>query len=180
MGFGSHPHQNMETITYVLEGTLAHKNGTGHQENINARDIQKMSAGTGVMRSEFNTDIKKAVHIFQIWILPNKRGVPPEYQQTTIQKFLKDGLLLIASSQKGADTIFLQQDAQVFIGCFKTAAKYSYNIKPKRGLWLQMTAGHTVVNEQELNASDAAAVENEPALTIKTLKDSKFLLFDLA
>ncbi len=179
-GFGSHPHQDMEIITYVLDGTLAHKDNMGHQENIITGDIQKMSAGTGVTHSEFNADPKKTVHFFQIWILPNKRGIAPAYQQTTIRKSFKDGLLLIASDNKGSETISLQQDAQIFLGRFKAGGRHSYRIKPKRGVWLQMITGHVVVNEQELNDSDAVAVENESALAIKTLKDSEFLLFDLS
>ncbi len=180
MGFGPHPHQDMEIITYVLEGALTHKDSMGHQEEINAGDIQKMSAGTGVTHSEFNADPKKTVHLFQIWILPNKRGIAPAYQQTTIQNSFKDGVLLIAGDKKKADTVSLQQDAQVFIGRFKAGVRHSYNIKPKRGVWLQMITGQAVVNEQELNDSDAVAVENESVLAIKILKDSEFLLFDLA
>jgi len=180
MGFGAHPHQDMEIITYVLEGTLAHKDSMGHQENINAGDLQKMSAGSGVTHSEFNADPQKPVHLFQIWILPNKRGIKPVYQQTTIQKFFKDGLLLMASDQKTADTIFLQQDAQVFIGRLKVGREHSYSIKPDRGVWLQMTKGQLIVQGQELKNSDAVAVENESSLAMKALKDSEFLLFDLA
>ena len=180
MGFGSHPHQDMEIITYVLEGTLAHKDSMGYQESINTGDIQKMSAGTGVTHSEFNADSKKTVHFFQIWILPNKRGIAPVYQQTTIRKSFKDGLLLIGNYSKTVDTIFLQQDAQIFIGRLKAGGRHSYSIKPKRGVWLQMITGHVVVNEQELNGSDAVAVENESILAIKTMKNSEFLLFDLA
>jgi len=179
-GFGAHPHQDMEIITYVIDGTLAHKDSMGHQENIMAGDVQKMSAGAGVIHSEFNAQEKKAVHLFQIWILPDKRGIPPAYQQITVRKSFKEGLLLIAADQKSADTVFLQQDAQVFIGRFKAATEHSYNIKPKRGVWLQMTAGQLVLNQQELNDSDAAAVEDESSLTIRMLKDSEFLLFDLA
>jgi len=179
-GFGAHSHQDMEIITYVLEGVLAHKDSMGHQENINAGDIQKMSAGAGVTHSEFNADPQKTVHLFQIWILPDKHGIPPAYQQTSLQKSFKDGLLLIASNHESVDRVSLQQDAQVFIGRFKAGSRYSYNIKPERGVWLQMTTGHLIVNEQELYNSDAVAVENESALAIKMLKDSEFLLFDLA
>ncbi len=179
-GFGAHPHQDMEIITYVLEGTLAHQDSMGHQENINAGDLQKMSAGSGVTHSEFNADPQKPVHLFQIWILPNKRGIKPVYQQTTIQKSFKDGLLLMASDQKTSDTIFLQQDAQIFMGRFKAGRDHSYSIKPNRGVWLQMTKGQLIVGGQTLNNSDAMAVENEPSLAMKALKDSEFLLFDLA
>jgi redox-sensitive bicupin YhaK (pirin superfamily) len=179
MGFGAHPHKDMEIITYVLEGVLAHKDSIGNQENINAGDFQKMSAGTGVTHSEFNADPKKTVHFFQIWIQPNKRGIAPVYQQTTIEKSFKDGLLLVASDTGREKTIFLQQDAQVFVGRFKSGMIHSYNIKSGRGVWLQMIKGHITINDQELNDSDAAAVENEAILKIKMLKDSEFLLFDL-
>lgn len=180
MGFGAHPHRDMEIITYVLDGTLAHQDSMGHQKNINVGDVQKMSAGTGVTHSEFNADAKKTVHLFQIWITPDKRGIPPSYQQITLPKSFKDGLLLIASDKKVADTVPLQQDAQVFIGRLKAGATHSYTIKPKRGVWLQMTAGHVTVNGQELNNSDAAAMEQESDLAIKAVKNSEFLLFDLA
>lgn len=179
-GFASHPHQDMEIITYVLNGSLAHKDSMGHQGNINAGDIQKMSAGTGVMHSEFNADPKKMVHLFQIWILPDKQGIVPAYQQTSLQRSFKDGFWLIASDHESADTVFLQQDAQVFVGRFKAGGKHLYSIKRKRGIWLQMTTGHVFVNDQELFDSDAVAVENEGVLAIKILKDSEFLLFDLA
>jgi redox-sensitive bicupin YhaK (pirin superfamily) len=178
-GFGAHPHQDMEIITYVLEGALAHKDSLGHQENINAGDIQKMSAGTGVTHSEFNADPQKGVHLFQIWIEPNKRGVTPVYQQISVQRSFNDGLLLVASDKKSTGAVFLEQDAQVFIGRFKLGAKYSYHIKPGRGVWLQMSSGQLTVQGQELNDSDAVAVEDEPVLAITMLKDSEFLLFDL-
>jgi len=180
MGFGAHPHQDMEIITYVLEGTLTHKDSMGHQENINAGDVQKMSAGSGVTHSEFNADPQKPVHLFQIWILPNKRGITPAYHQTTIQKSFEDGLLLIASDQKTADAVFLQQDAQVFIGRFKAGKDHSYSVKPDRGVWLQMTKGQLIVGGQTLNNSDAVAIEDESNLSIKAAKNSEFLLFDLA
>ena len=170
-GFGSHPHKDMEIITYVLEGALAHKDSMGHQENINAGDVQKMSAGTGVTHSEFNADTKKPVHLFQIWIQPNKRGIPPSYYQKTIPSSFKEGLVLIDTP--------IQQDAQIFIGRFKAGAEHSYSIKPKRGVWLQMTAGEIDVNGARLNDSDAVAVENESTLVIKIVKNSEFLLFDL-
>ncbi len=179
MGFGAHPHQDMEIITYVLEGTLAHKDSMGHQENINAGDVQKMSAGSGVTHSEFNADLKKTVHLFQIWILPNKRGITPAYHQITVPKSFKDGLLLIAGDKKASEMLPLQQDAQVFIGRFKAGMTYAYSIKPKRGVWLQMTCGHLTVQTQALNNSDAVAVQNESGFAIKTMKDSEFLLFDL-
>lgn len=178
-GFGSHPHQDMEIITYVLEGALTHKDSMGHEEKINGGDIQKMSAGTGVTHSEFNSDPEKTVHFLQIWITPNKRGIPPAYHQTTLPKSFKEGLLLIASDHKSANKVFLQQEAQVFIGRFKAKDRHSYYIKPNRGVWLQMITGQVVANEQELNDSDAIAVENEPELAIKIFKDSEFLLFDL-
>lgn len=179
-GFGAHSHQDMEIITYVLEGTLTHKDSMGHQENINAGEIQKMSAGTGVTHSEFNADQEKTVHLFQIWILPDKQGIPPAYQQITLQKSLKNGLLLFASNHENVDSILLQQDAHVYVGRFKEGAEHTYNIKPKRGIWLQMTKGHVLVKGQELFNSDAVGVEDEGALNIKILKRSEFLLFDLA
>ena len=178
-GFGTHPHQDMEIITYVIEGVLAHKDSMGHQKNINVNDVQKMSAGTGVTHSEFNADPKRSVHLFQIWIQPNKRGIVPAYEQITVQNTFKDGLLLVAGGPKSAEMVSLQQDAQVYIGRFKAGEGYSYKIKPKRGIWLQMTAGQLLINGQELNDSDAIALEDESVLTIKMLKDSEFLLFDL-
>jgi len=178
-GFGSHPHQDMEIITYVLKGSLAHKDSMGNQKNINAGDIQKMTAGSGVIHSEFNADSKNAVHFFQIWILPNKRGLAPSYQQTTIQKSFQQGLLLILSDRTSSDALLIQQDAQVFLGRFKAGEVHSYNIKPKRGIWFQMITGRLRVDSLELNDSDAIAVEHESVLSIQILKDSEFLLFDL-
>jgi len=129
-GFDSHPHRDMEIITFVLSGTLAHKDSMGHQKNINTGDIQKMSAGTGVIHSEYNAELKKDVHFFQIWIVPNKTGISPAYQQITVQKSFKEGFLLVGSCNKSIDTIFLQQDAQVCIGRFKAGEKHSRCIKP--------------------------------------------------
>ena len=179
-GFGAHPHQDMEIITYVLDGVLAHKDSMGNQENINTGEIQKMSAGTGVVHSEFNADPKKTVHLFQIWILPNKRGFKPAYQQASIPTLFNDGLRLIASQGQNDETILLHQDAQLYLGRFKAGRIYSYDLKPKHGVWLQMITGSVRVNEQQLNDSDAAGIENESVLTIKISKDSEFLLFDLA
>ena len=180
MGFGTHPHKDMEIITYVLEGSLTHKDSMGNQENINAGDIQKMSAGTGVKHSEFNADPQKSVHLFQIWIQPNKTGIAPAYQQTTLPKSFKESLLLIAGPLKSAGVISLEQDAKVYIGRFKSGDSYSYTIGPKRAVWLQMITGHIRVNDQELKDSDAAAIENESGLTISIQNDSEFILFDLA
>lgn len=176
MGFGEHPHKDMEIITYVLEGTLAHRDSMGHQENIKAGDVQKMSAGAGVTHSEFNADPKKRVHLFQIWIMPDKRGIEPAYSQMTLPDF--SGLRLIAG-KKAKDVLPLQQDAQLFIGRFKAGETHTYTIKPNRGVWLQMTKGHLAANGQVLQGSDAAAIENESSLNLTMAKDSEFLLFDL-
>ena len=179
-GFGSHPHQDMEIITYVLDGVLAHKDSMGHQEKILAGDIQKMSAGPGIVHSEFNADPQKTVHLFQIWIQPNKRGIAPAYQQISIPPSFKDGLRLIAGEEKGAKTIPLQQNARLYLGRFKAGSQHSYSIQPKRGIWLQMITGQAEINKLELNDSDALAIENETSFNINIIKDCEFLLFDLA
>ncbi len=179
-GFGSHPHKDMEILTYVLKGSLQHKDSMGTSAVIKAGDVQKMSAGTGVTHSEFNPSKTEKTHLLQIWIVPANKGIAPNYEQYALPKpDDKNPLQLIASSQGGANIIRFYQDVELYRGILKKGAQCSHVLRPQRGVWLQMITGAVDLNGNPLKAGDAAADEHEGALMIKAREDSEFLLFDL-
>jgi redox-sensitive bicupin YhaK (pirin superfamily) len=170
----------MEILTYVLEGAIAHKDSMGNASVINAGEVQKMSAGTGIMHSEFNPSKTNKTHLLQIWIVPQEKGIAPNYEQFPLPK--PDGrnpLQLIASAQGGQNVIRFYQDVELYRGVLKKGASASHAIRPQRGAWLQMIKGQLDVNGQLLKTGDAAAVENERMLELKSQEDADFLLFDL-
>ena len=179
-GFGTHPHKDMEILTYVLQGAIAHKDSMGNASVIRAGEVQKMSAGSGITHSEFNPSSDEKLHLLQIWIVPDTKGITPNYEQYALPKpDDKDPLQLIASSQGGKDIIRFYQDAELYRGLLKKDASATHAVRPQRGLWLQMIKGDLDVNGARLKAGDAAAVENETEVVLKSYADSEFLMFDL-
>lgn len=168
-GFGSHPHKDMEILTYVIEGELEHKDSMGNEGIIKAGDVQKMSAGSGVVHSEFNASQTAQVHLLQIWILPAEKGIKPSYQQMSLPT-LKDGLSLIPIS--------FVQDILIYLG-FLNGSHASYVLKPGRAGWIQVVKGELDLNGHILRAGDAAAIEDEAKVNFKSSQLSEFLLFDL-
>lgn len=181
-GFPTHPHRDMEIITYVLEGELAHKDSMGTGSVIRPGEVQKMSAGTGIRHSEYNHSRTEPVHLLQIWIQPEKQGIKPMYEQKVIPPEEKQGKLrLLASPKSGNGAVTLYQNARLYTTELKSGQSVDYALENGRYAWLQVARGTISVNGKELKAGDGAAVAQEPRLEISGVGDhSEVLLFDLA
>ncbi len=179
-GFDTHPHRDMEIISYVVEGELQHKDSMGNGSIIPAGCLQRMSAGTGVAHSEFNPSKTTATHLLQIWILPEKKGLAPSYQELKLRETLKPNALnLVAAGKPDGNVLKVHQDIKLYYGSFDKTAETDHTLEKGRGLWLQMIKGAVEVLGTTLQAGDAAAVENERSLRIKSQPGTEFLLFDL-
>ncbi|HMK30463.1 MAG TPA: pirin family protein [Terriglobales bacterium] len=183
-GFGTHPHRDIEIITYVLEGALAHKDSLGNGSSIVPGEVQRMSAGTGVLHSEYNHSTSKPVHLLQIWIMPNQKSVEPSYEQKTFPAEEKLGKLrLIASPEGKAGSVAIHQDARVYATLLKDGASATHTLQSGRGAWIQVARGSVEVNGTTLQPGDGAAIADEQELEIvgKTQgQPAEVLLFDLA
>jgi redox-sensitive bicupin YhaK (pirin superfamily) len=180
-GFPPHSHRDMEIITYVLAGALGHKDSMGNGSVIRPGDVQRMSAGTGVTHSEFNGSEKEPVHLLQIWILPEKRGIAPGYEEKKFPADEKRGRLrLIASRDAAEGSVTIQQDARVYASLLDTGQTVRHPLAPGRGAWLHLVSGAATVNGTTLVTGDGAAIENESALEIRAGEPTELLLFDLA
>ena len=180
-GFGTHGHRDMEIISYVMSGELAHKDSMGNARGIPPGDVQRMSAGTGVQHSEFNHAEGQTTHFLQIWIEPNVTGIPPSYEQKTIPEVEKRGALRLVASPDGAlGSVTLHADARLYAGLFNGDEAATLDLSPQRKTWVQMVRGGLDVNGQTLQAGDAAAVESESQLHLTAGQDAEVLVFDLA
>ena len=176
-GFGTHSHRDMEIVTYVLEGELQHRDSMGTGSIIRPGEVQRMSAGTGVLHSEVNPSRDRSVHLLQIWLLPDRRGLKPEYEQKTFPAEERADRLRLVASHDGSDgSLTIHQDAKILAGTIRDSVQY--DLQPGRYAWLQVARGGLDLNGQTLNAGDGAAIENEPTLTLRG-KDAEVLLFDL-
>ncbi len=181
-GFGMHGHRDMEILTYVLEGSLAHKDSMGHQESLGPNEIQRMSAGTGVRHSEFNPSKSEPVHFFQIWVEPAKDGTRPSYEQIRFDPMeKKNKLKRLAGPEAANGAARINQDAHVFVAELEKGAELPYSIGPNRAAWVHVVRGEVAVNGVALHTGDAAAVSGEErlALTAGDAASSEILLFDL-
>jgi hypothetical protein len=180
-GFPTHPHRDMEIITYVLAGKLEHKDSLGTGSVILPGDGQRMTAGSGIRHSEFNPSTTEAVHFLQIWILPEKGALPPSYEQKSFAQAEKSGKLrLIASPNASQGSVKINQDVQLYVTRLKAGEEVSHEFVPGRYGWLQVAHGAVELNGKKLNQGDGAAISEEPKLTIKGTEDAEVLLFDLA
>lgn len=182
-GFGAHGHRDMEILSYVLEGSLGHKDSMGHEEILGPNEIQKMSAGTGVVHSEFNASKTDPVHFMQIWIEPATTGTPSSYQQLAFSAEEKAGKWkLLAGPLGGEGVARINQDASLFVSELSNAERISYKLDPTRYAWLHLVKGQVTVNGTTLQAGDAAAISKEEELAIVSqgAEPSEVLLFDLA
>lgn len=183
-GFPTHPHRDMEIITYVLEGSLEHKDSMGTGSVIRPGEVQKMSAGTGVRHSEFNHSHREPVHLYQIWIEPERAGLTPMYEQKAIPPEEKKGKLRLVASPRGGNgngAVKLFQDAELFAAELAPGQSVEHALANGRYAWVQVVRGSVNVNGQELKVGDGAAVAQEPTLRIEGAVDSsEVLLFDLA
>jgi quercetin 2,3-dioxygenase len=180
-GFGRHGHRDMEIISYVLSGELAHQDSMGNIKGIPPGDVQRMSAGTGVVHSEFNHAEGQSTHFLQIWIEPNVTGVAPSYEQKTIPTEQKRGALRLVASPDGArDSVTLHADAAVYAGLFDADERAELALDPARKAYVHLLRGALEVNGQRVGAGDAAQLENESRLLLARGTDAEVLVFDLA
>lgn len=183
-GFPTHPHRDMEIITYVLEGSLEHKDSMGTGSVIRPGEVQKMSAGTGVRHSEFNHSDKELVHLYQIWILPEKQGIQPMYEQKTIPASEKKGRLRLVASPQGGDgngAVKLYQDAELYSTELEPGQTIERRLAEGRYAWVQVARGSAELNGNLLHAGDGAAIAQEERIKLTgSDQGSEVLLFDLA
>ncbi len=179
-GFGLHPHNDMEILCYVLEGALEHKDTLGTVGAIRPGDVYRMSAGTGIAHSEYNPSDSEPVHLLQIWILPDRAGLPPSYEQRRFPVEEKRGRLRLVGAPDGRDgAVILHQDVELYASVLDAGQRVTHALRPGRGVWLQVARGVVTLNGQALTAGDGAAVSDEPALEIAAAESAEFLLFDL-
>ena len=180
-GFGTHGHKDMEIISYVLSGELAHKDSMGNVKSIPPGDVQRMSAGSGVQHSEFNHKADETTHFLQIWIEPKERGVAPGYEQKQFDDAEKRGKLrLVASSDGAQGSVRMNADARLFAALIDGDEKASLVLDPKRKSYVQLVRGEVEVNGQKLSSGDAAMIEGESKIELRAGKDAEVLVFDLA
>ena len=179
-GFGTHGHRDMEIISYVLEGALAHKDSTGSSSTIRPGDVQRMSAGRGVQHSEFNPSPSEGVHFLQIWIHPHVQGIPPSYEEKRFTAEEKRGRLrLIASPDRAEGSVLIHQDARVYAGLFSGKESASLGLRPEGHAYVHVARGAVTVNDVELQAGDALKLSGASELSIGQGRDAEVLVFDL-
>lgn len=179
-GFPTHGHSDMEIISYVLEGELAHKDSLGTGSVIRPGDVQVMSAGTGIRHSEFNASNEKPVHFLQIWVMPDKEGVKPRYDQKTFSEAEKRGKLRLVASSDGAEgSVMIHQDARIYASILDEGSEVSHTLADKRGAWVQVAREAVKVNGEELRAGDGIAVTAGTLTLTGLTKGAEVLLFDL-
>jgi hypothetical protein len=179
-GFPTHPHRDMEIVTYVLDGELAHKDSMGNGSVIKPGDVQYMSAGTGVAHSEFNASDKTPVHMYQIWMFPDKQGYAPTYDQKHFSTAEKQGKLRLVVSPDGRDgSVKIRQRNELYATVLAPGESVKHRLQPERHAYLQVARGSVTLNGTKLAAGDGAAVSQEKALELTGLEDAEVLLFDL-
>ena len=179
MGFGTHPHRDMEIITYVIEGELEHKDSMGNGRIIRAGETQYMAAGTGVRHSEFNPSSTQWVHLLQIWIEPDQKGVPPSYAERALNEVAENAFQLIASKEGRDGSFAIHQDADLWLGRFEHGALILHPLKQDRHAWLHVAEGEILLDGVRLASGDAIAVSAQTSLEFLAEKSSLILLFDL-
>jgi redox-sensitive bicupin YhaK (pirin superfamily) len=180
-GFGEHPHRDMEIVTYVLEGALAHKDSMGNGEVLQAGEFQRMTAGTGITHSEFNPSDDQPVHLYQIWLFPSRKGIEPSYEQKRFaEEERKNRLRLVASPDGAEGSLRIHQDARIYLSTIDDGQRVNHTLADGRHAWLQVVRGAVSLNGHDLETSDGAAVSEERLLTIQAKGVAEIMLFDLA
>ena len=179
-GFGMHGHRDMEIITYVLEGALEHRDNLGNGSVLRPGELQHMTAGTGIRHSEFNPSDAEGVHLYQIWLLPDQKGLRPGYAQKAFAEAERRGTLRLVASPAGDDgSLTIHQDARLYLATLAPGATVGHTLQPGRHAWLQVLRGRVALNGRSLSAGDGAAVSQED-LAIHGEADAEIMLFDLA
>ncbi|MGI8490792.1 pirin family protein [Pectobacterium sp. S5] len=176
-GFGTHPHKDMEILTYVLSGAVEHQDSMGNKEQVPAGEFQIMSAGTGIRHSEYNASKDEQLHLYQIWIIPEKTGLTPRYEQKRFDVQQGRQLVLSPDAREGSLKVF--QDMTLWRWALKAQEQSVYQIQAGRRVWVQVVRGTVEINGQKAEASDAFAVWDETAISVHASEDSEILLFDL-
>jgi len=180
-GFGAHPHRDMEIITYVLDGAVEHADNTGSRGVIRPGIVQRMSAGSGIVHSERNESAKDPVHFLQVWITPDRAGVPARYEDRLFPLEQRRNRLALLISPDGADgSLDIHQDAKLFSGLLDAGTRVDHSIAPGRHAWIQVARGQVTLNGVTLAQGDGAAVSQETGLAIEAISDAEVLVFDLA
>jgi quercetin 2,3-dioxygenase len=180
-GFPTHPHRDMEIVTYVLEGALEHQDSTGGGGVIRPGDVQRMSAGRGIQHSEFNHSPTDRVHLLQIWLLPEQRGIAPGYEQKAVPLSERKDRLRVVAARDGRDgAVTIHADATLLSGVLDAGVRVEHALAPGRHAWVQVARGRVRLGDVELAAGDGAAVSNERRLALESLAPSEVLVFDLA
>lgn len=180
-GFGTHGHSDMEIITYVLEGALEHKDSLGTGAVIKPGEVQRMTAGTGIQHSEFNHSQTDPVHLLQIWLLPDTKGLSPSYEQRDFPLAQRRGKLRLVAARDARDgAVKVHQDVDLYAAVLDKDSRVSHALQPHRHAWVQVARGSVLLNGLTLEKGDAAAVSDEAEVVIEAAEDAEFLLFDLA
>ena len=180
-GFPPHPHRDMEIVTYILEGVLQHKDSSGGGGVIRPGEIQRMSAGSGVVHAEFNASRDKNCHLLQIWIMPSRRGIAPSYEQKAMDaKAVENKFARIAGPDPQPNEVRLVQDAEIWAARLDADVEAIHALAPGRRAWVQVAKGDVSIGEETLSAGDAAAVTDQDQVTLRSRVPSEVLLFDLA
>ncbi len=179
-GFPKHGHRDMEIVTYVINGEISHRDSMGNGETVKTNEVQRMTAGTGVLHSEYSSPTEKT-HLLQIWILPEKERLTPSYEQKVFSREEKEGKLRLVASRGGDDgSVHINQDVKLYASVLNEGETVKYDLEENRHAWIQLIRGSIYVNDTTLDAGDGAAISDEAALKIRAMSDDvEFLLFDL-
>ena len=180
-GFPAHPHRDMEIVSYVLKGGLEHRDSLGTGSVIRPGDVQRMSAGTGIRHSEFNASKSEPVHFLQIWILPERRGIAPGYEQKSFSAAEKQNRLRLVGSRDGREgSVTVHQDVDLFATLLSAGASLTHDLAPGRIAWVQVAQGEAKLNGQQLGEGDGVAIEANGTLSFTGTAEAELLLFDMA
>lgn len=180
-GFDTHPHRDMEIITYIVQGVIEHKDSMGNGTQISAGEVQRMTAGTGVLHSEFNRSADQELHLLQIWILPEKNALEPGYEQTLFAREDKLNQLRLVASRDGREgSLTIHQDVDLYASVLQAGEEISLREERERRFFIQVVAGELIINGVELFAGDGAMLDDEKTLTFAARRDAEFLVFNLA
>ncbi len=179
-GFGEHPHRDMEIVSYVLEGSLQHRDSMGNGSVLQAGDFQRITAGRGVLHSEFNPSATEAVHFYQIWLFPDQRGLDPSYEERSFSPSEKHNRLRLVASRDGREgSLTVHQDADVFLSTLDAGTNVSHPLRPGRHAWVQVMRGSVRVGDIMLGEGDAAAISDQSDVQLVAVEPAEVMLFDL-
>ncbi len=180
-GFGTHAHNDMEIVSYVLEGELEHKDSMGNGEVLRPGEFQRITAGTGITHSEFNPSKENSTHFYQIWLRPERKGLEPGYEQKAFDPAARENRLQLVASRSGEDgSLVIHQDAKIFLADLNGSHQLEYELNEGRHAWVQVLRGGIELNGEQLNTGDGVAISEESALTFRAIESGELMLFDLA